>query len=280
MTRDPLDRLRDADPLRGRDVPTADAPEARAMREAVLAGEVGEVGILDAARRRRRWVAAGAAVAAAVATAAAIAVTTSRVEDPTRVGCYAAASTRADTVVVTAGEGGPVATCVALWAEGELDPDVTTEDAVPPLTACVLDSGVVGVFPVGSCDDVTDEVIEAPTSSPTPTTSPTTAPETASPSPADDGTGLPLPDYGTADDRVRRAMEEIRTRLLDRCLTLEAAIEVGEDALAAEGLEGWSVGSVLDDHPEGTCAGFFPDVAEQAVRFVPEDPAPGQTPEG
>ncbi len=148
MTRDPLDRLRDADPLRELPLPDAQDPAARAMREAVLAGQPSE---LDQRRRRRRWL-TGVAVAAAVATAAAVAVTTSRVQDPVRVGCYDAPSTQASTAVVQVGEDGPVATCEALWATGQIDPGVTDPADIPPLVACTLESGAVGVFPASSCD--------------------------------------------------------------------------------------------------------------------------------
>ncbi len=75
-------------------------------------------------------------------------------------------------------------------------------------------------------------------------------------------------------------MEQIRLALMDRCLRLDAAIEVAEQALEAEGLEGWTIGPVIDDYPDDACAGFFPDTSEQFVGFVPDEPAPGQTPEG
>ena len=278
MTRDAFDRLRDADPLRDRDLPQPDDPAARAMREAVMGGAVSS---LDAARRRRRWIAAGAAAAAVAAAAAALAVTTARVEDPTVVGCYTAPSTQADTVVVGVGDDGPVGTCAALWAEGVMDPEVTGEGQVPVLVPCVLDEGQVGVFPTASCDDVTDDPVVRPDPGDPTATSPATEDPSSAPTTSEPPVeGLPMPDYGTDDERVRRALESIRLALLDRCLTLEAAIEVAEEALADEGLEGWTVGSVLEDHPDGTCAGFFPDAAERAVLFVPDEPEPGQTPTG
>ena len=272
MTRDPFDRLRDADPLRDRPLPGADDPAARAMREAVLTGSPGA-----SHRRRRRWI-AGVAAAAAVATAAAIAVTTNRVQDPVRVGCYDAPSTQASTAVVQVGDGGPVATCEALWATGQIDPGVTDPADVPPLVACTLDSGAVGVFPAASCDEVVDTPLPSPSASGTPAVTPpaSTAP-TASPTAP---TSLPMPDYGTDDERVRRAMEQIRLTMLDRCLSLDAAVGVAEQALADEGLEGWTVGPVIEDYPDDSCAGFFPDTSERFVGFVPDEPPEGQTPEG
>ena len=275
MTRDPLDRLRDADPLHDHPAPDAGDPAARAMREAVLAGQSG------APAHRRRWI-AGVAAAAAVATAAAIAVTTSRVQDPVRVGCYDAPSTQASTAVVQVGDEGPVGTCEALWATGQIDPDVTDPADVPPLVACTLDSGSVGVFPADRCDDVVDTPPPSPSPPGTPSPGPRETPSasstpSASPTPPP---GLPMPDYGTDDERVRRAMEQIRLALLDRCLTLDAAVDVAEQALADEDLQGWTVGPVIEDYPGGTCAGFFPDTSEQFVGFVPDEPQPGQTPEG
>lgn len=273
-----MDRLRAADPLQGQALP--DPVEAVDLREAIVSGRVTS---LSAARRRRRvWV--GAAAAAAVATAAAIAVTTSRVDDPSRVGCYEGPSTQASTAVLTATDDGPVEQCRQLWEAGEMDPAVTRPDQVPPLVACVLEEqdGVVGVFPAESCDDV--DTSGAPwvpehtsTAPPASAPSPSGTPSEPTSEPSD---GLAMPDYQTDDLQVREALDEINSALLDRCLTVDAAIALAKDTLAAHGIEGWTVGPVLDDMPADACAGFFPDAPDQAVWFTPEEPQPGQTPTG
>lgn len=284
MTRDPLERLRDADPLAGQAVPDASDPAAIAMRDAITAGTVTS---LDRARRRRRWVAGVAVAAAAAATAAAVAVSTSRVTDPTSIGCYDGASTAANTTILAATEANPVEQCRQLWVSGDMDPAVTGPAQVPPLVACVLDTaGVVGVFPAGSCEDVdvsgTGELdaLDTPTSEkPTEDRVPDASPEAATPPNDEPTAGLSLPDYGTDDQEVRLALDEIRLAMLDRCLSLDAAITLAEDVLAQHGLEGWTVGPIFDDQPDQTCAGFFPDASERAVWFTPEEPQPGQTPE-
>lgn len=280
MTRDPLERLRDADPLAGRDLPAPSDPAAVAMRERITASRATS---LDRARRRR-WVVGAAVAAAAVATAAAVAVSTSRVTEPTAVGCYDGPSTTANTTVLAASGSNPVEQCRQLWASGEMDPDVTGLEQVPPLVACVLDTAdVVGVFPANSCEDVdtsgTADRDGLDTSTAPPEVDDPTGSGTPSAPSGDDATGLSMPDYGTADQDVRLALDEIRLSMLDRCLSLDAAIALAEDVLAQHGLEGWTVGPVVEGQPTETCAGFFPQASERAVWFTPEDPEPGQTPE-
>lgn len=58
------------------------------------------------------------------------------------IGCYGAADLQAHTVVVGAAQGGPVAACRFVWRNGDFGGHV-----VPPLQACVLPSGAIGVFP-------------------------------------------------------------------------------------------------------------------------------------
>lgn len=281
MTQDPFDRLRDADPLAGQPLPGADDPDAAALRDAILATGAEVTPMAGVARRRRRWLVGGVAVAAAVATAAALAVRTAPVMDPTSIGCYDAASTAANTLVVAATDVSPVEQCRDLWESGDVVPGVTT-DTLPPLIACVLDEGLVGVFPAGACDDVDRSGRDVPPWSPPGVEVPDLdkVPSVA-PSPSDAPTdGLPLPDYQTDDPVVREALEEIRLTMMDRCLTLDRATTLAEGILAGAGLEGWTVEPVVAWPDGDVCAGFFPDAPERAVRFVPDEPRPGQTPEG
>lgn len=287
MNGDILDRVRAADPLAGRSLPDAADAAAVAMREQIIAGQV-DVVDLDARRRRRRRALVGVAVAAIVATAAAVAVTTRRPTVVTSVGCYTEASTTADTAVISAGPN-PVDLCRELWEAGDMDPAITSADRVPPLVACVLESGAVGVFPAASCDDVrTDgsEVVgphdhvdesSAPSTSSSPSTPPAGSP---GPSPTDtvDPEGLPMPDFQTSDQELRVALNEIRLEMLGRCLTLEAATELAEGILAEHGFEGWTIEPIFEGHTDRTCAGFFPNAPERTIWFTPEEPGVGQTP--
>lgn len=58
------------------------------------------------------------------------------------VGCYAAANLQARTVVVGGDEHAPVNACRTVWRRGDFGARV-----VPPLQACLLPSGAIGVFP-------------------------------------------------------------------------------------------------------------------------------------
>jgi hypothetical protein len=277
---DPMERLRGADPAHGHATdPTH--PDAVAMRDAIMAGSATP---LARRRRRRRWITGAVAAGAAAATAAALAVATSRVEDPTRIGCYDAASTQASTAVIGAGDASPVELCRELWRTGQMDPGVSSEDQVPPLIACVIESGITGVFPAESCDDVVSTAPEptasASASAPGSVTATPVEPATppSPPPPSETATGLSMPDFNTDDVAVRRALDEIRRTMLDRCLTLDAAVALAEGVLEDHGLEGWTVGPLFEDQDPTTCAGFFPDAPERDIRMTPEEPDPGQTP--
>lgn len=58
------------------------------------------------------------------------------------IGCYGTANLQAHTVVVGATDASPVAACRVIWRRGDFGGHV-----VPPLQACVLPSGAMGVFP-------------------------------------------------------------------------------------------------------------------------------------
>ena len=281
MTDDPLDRLRAADPLRDRAVPSPTSDDAVAMRDRILAGSTHAPASPDRGSTTRRWVVGGAVLAAGAAAAAAVAVRTSPVADPTNVGCYAGPSVTASTVVISADGDNPVAQCRELWRSGDMDLDGPSPDEIPALVACALETGI-GVFPAGSCDDV-ETSGGATATADAPSGGATSDAATTSGDPVEDATpdepaGLPLPDVQSDDDAVRRAMQDINLAMLDECLTLDAAIDLAEETLAAYGLEGWTIGPRFGEHTDQTCAGFFPEPDEQAVWFTPEPARDGQTP--
>lgn len=279
MTTDPFDRLRDADPLAGRPLPDPSDPDAVTMRDAILDADAAVTSLRETVQRRRRWLVAGVAVTAGIATAAALAVRTTPVTDPTSVGCYDAASTRANTVVVGTSGASPVDQCRGLWESGALGPEGTPSDATPPLVACVVEGGALGVFPARSCDDVDRSGRDVPPWTPPDVQLPDV--EVPALSPSEPSTeGLPMPDFRTSDVVVRDALHQISLAMLDRCLTLEQATELAEGVLDDAGLEGWTVEPVVTWPDDEVCASFFPDAPEQAVRFVPDPVPPGQTPGG
>lgn len=104
-------------------------------------------------RRRRRRLAAAVLLPVAVLSLVAAAVVISRSPRITaHLGCYAAPSVEADTTVADADGRPPTAICAELWASGAIYPGTRT---VPPLEACVLRTGPVGVFPAdppGVCE--------------------------------------------------------------------------------------------------------------------------------
>ena len=116
-------------------------------------------------RRRRRVprVAVLAGVVSVSVAVAAYALVTRPSSKPQNVACFAAADLTAKTAVVGVDARGPVAACAGLWARGFLG-------ATPPpsLQACLLESGVVGVFPEAAGRDVCVDLGLAAASSPAP----------------------------------------------------------------------------------------------------------------
>lgn len=101
--------------------------------------------------RRPRAVLALAAIAVlAVATGfGAYALTRGEPTHVDSIGCYSAASTRADVAVIGNTASDPVAACAELWRRGDIAAGVT---AAPALQPCVLDTGAVAVIPAAALD--------------------------------------------------------------------------------------------------------------------------------
>jgi len=143
---DPLDRLRAANPVLLTD-PALAPPDPLLLHRITT----GAVGLRPHPPRRRR----GRLVPALAATsllggAAAYALLRGEVTQPQNVACYESADLRADTAVVSVYEEGAVAACAELWRRGVIG----AGREVPPLVACVLGSGVAGVFPTTPGQDV------------------------------------------------------------------------------------------------------------------------------
>lgn len=146
---DPFETLRRINPVDPTTLPDpARSQEALERMESILRGEIASpegrhfrwARRLGHARRRRVYLVP--IVAAAVLTAGTIAWALSR--GPTQhlsVGCYSAIALDARAAVVSATEASPVETCRRAWLDGAFG------KPPPPLEACVLPSGAVGVFP-------------------------------------------------------------------------------------------------------------------------------------
>ncbi|MDQ3641409.1 MAG: hypothetical protein M3450_08090 [Actinomycetota bacterium] len=146
--RDSLDRLRAVNPVLLNDA-TLSPPDPVLFRRITAEG----MGDPLPPRRPRRGAKRLLPVLLASSLfggAAAYAFLRGEVSKPERVACYQSADLNAKTVVVSVDEDGPVAACAELWRRGVLG----TAGEVPDLGECVLDSGVAGVFPSTSGQDV------------------------------------------------------------------------------------------------------------------------------
>jgi len=137
--------------------PDRDFPAGRLqLRKEQLVSQIFTTSQTSSRRRPRRVLVAVAAVVGAAVTAAAAygGYTLTRPVTPVRsIGCYESVSLSANTAVVSAGDGSPVAACEGVWSSafpGDEQPD--------GFAACVLDSGAIGVFPAPAGSDPCDKL--------------------------------------------------------------------------------------------------------------------------
>lgn len=241
-TSDPFDWLSSANPIPGaaelaetRSDPAAQALLARIRDERVP-------GVPPRHRRRVRHLLIPVVVAAAVTTSAAAAWVLSRgADDPSQVACFRAADLDAD-IVGLAGAGDPIAMCEGVWEAGEFGP--------PPrplaLHACVLRSGIVGVFPVEDTDLCGRIGL----------------------SPAD-----------LSDDREADSIVAVQNHLaegfLSECVPVEDAREIIAAELDAAGLDEWTVIEPGVRPPGRPCASIAIDVTTNSITLVPVPMPPG-----
>lgn len=236
---DPFELLVLADPVP--DVSNMRLP--RAVADDVIAGRD------PSPRRRRRRTAALAGVVVLGVSAVAAAAFVARRQPTTTigVGCYAEARLDADTAVVATEPGGAVETCAQLWREGHIG-----RGPVPPLQACVLREGAIGVFPGDDpsvCADLGNNSAPAP------------PPDEIRP-PAGGGDVVALASELAASDRGVG------------CRTPDDARAIATSALRRHGFADWKVevgagasGKGFDD--ERPCATFLVDEERHVVVLVP-----------
>ena len=156
--RDPFEILREINPVDPNTLPDPACSQAALEGlERIVGGEVApsearhprRLRALRPVRRRRVYVVPAVAVTVVALAAGTLAWALTR--GPTQhlsIGCYAAVDLEARTVVVPAHANSPIESCEQVWRAGEFG------KPPPPLEACVLPSGAVGVFPSpegGSC---------------------------------------------------------------------------------------------------------------------------------
>lgn len=212
--------------------PTAPAPDPRAG-----GGEGGG----RRGRRSKRLVVGVAVATVGLVAAAAAWVVTRPAGNPTRVACFAAADLEADTAPLATGLDDPVAACEEVWRSGPFQ----AWGAVPPLAACVLTSGVAGVFPgePSVCDRL--------------------------------GLARLATESGDWNARVTQLVDGLTAELaFPSCVDVGVAADLVRQRLDQLALDGWTLIAPATAVPERPCASVAFDPPARTVTLVPV-PLPG-----
>ncbi len=243
---DPFELLQELNPVDPADLRgVAFSPQAQDALEQILAGIRQPPRLSRKVRvphfRRRTVALVLIPLAAAIATAAW--ALSQEASQQLTIGCYASADLEAHTVVVPAGDASPTSTCRVVWERR----DFGTPTA-PPLQACVLPSGAIGVFPSPdgqACNHLKLAPLE-PNSSP----------------PSTRTAGQP-----GSSAQLKNAL--VAKFLANRCMNQQQATSVVQTELRRLRLSGWQVrpnGVFINERP---CAGLAFDEAHHAVFLVP-----------
>lgn len=256
-TSDPLERLRAVNPVPPAEVPLL-RPDPVLFDRITSSPPVRTPDPLRGRRRRRRLVPA-LIVTSALGGAVAYSVLRGGVTTPETVACFERADLLATTAGVSVGAAGPVEACAGVWRRGEFGG--VTE--VPPLVACVLPSGVAGVFPATAAADVCTALNLVPiTPAPPP---PTTAP----PGPAPPPTQPVAADLNT---RILNFRDAVLGQFIDApCMAPATGADIVRRELDRAGLGDWTVvsGAFTAERPCATLS-LRPD--ERQVLLVPGTP--------
>jgi len=213
---DPLDRLRAANPVLLTD-PTLAPPDPILFQRITTSAPLRP----DRPRRRARRFLPALLATSLIGGAAAYALLRGEVTRPQHVVCHELANLAADSAVVSVEEGGPVAACAEQWRRGVFG----AGREAPELAECVLDSGVAGVFPVTSGEDVCGRLGLAPVV-------PTTAPPSTGPG-------------ATSSDPAARVVafrEAVGDQFLTSpCVEPAAATAIVRRELDRAGLQDWTI---------------------------------------
>jgi hypothetical protein len=237
---------------RGRLAPVPPRPEPGRRRRPRLAVLVGVV-----------------SMSVAVGAYALVARTSSK---PQNVACFASADLGARTAVVGVDAKGPVAACASVWDKGFLG-----ETPPASLRACLLESGVVGVFPQAAGRDVCLDLGLASASSPATPTPDRVNPPGSAPVPDRPGPGSDDP---IVDPTTFFAFRDaVLSRFLGQgCIGADAGEIIVREELDRAGLDGWTITRGVGADGAGFSAGrpcaslnFHPEV--WSVDLVPVPPA-------
>ena len=236
--RDPLDRLRRANPVPATPAPSPDTPLARATFERIVASAPPAPERRRRSWRRRSWIIVPAIILL-VAAGFGLFRETSK---PIAIACFAQANIRADQVEVQPSGRDPVDACRPVWEPGgELNP--SGQLPVPALEACVLAEGGIGVFPTHSGVDVCAVL------------------------------GLPRPTSNPASqlegEEIAKAQDNLSSAFLSRCVDQADAVTLTQQVLADNHLANWSVSTPTPFTSADPCASVAIDLAHRTVRLIP-----------
>jgi hypothetical protein len=257
-TSDPLDRLRAVNPVLPAEVALL-LPDP-VLFDRITSAPPGRRAVPLRRRRRGRRLVPALVVTSMLGGAVAYALLRGEVTRPETVACFERADLLATTAVPKAGAAGPIEACADVWRRGTFGG--VTE--VPPLVACVLPTGVAGVFPAAGGADVCTALNLAPVT-PTPTTSPPPPPTAPGPAPAPP----PAADLNT---RILNFRDAALGQFLDApCVAPATGAEIVHRELDRAGLGDWTVvsGAFSADRP---CATLSLRPEERQVLLVPAPP--------
>jgi hypothetical protein len=229
-------RLREANPIGTGEAPSPASPGGQALLQRILRRPEPE-------RKRTFWTRRRALIvlvpAAALLVAAGYSLLT-KVTDPTVIVCFQQQAANSNRAAVSPTGEDPVGTCLPLWAPGgEFNLKGTPP---PPLAACVLKEGGIGVFPHQHGHDVCAELGLAPFG----------------------GT-----DVEPEHRAIQAVQEELVPRFLEGCLDRRTATALVRESLRRHGLTAWQVVAAGPFTEERPCATLALDLPSSTVRLVP-----------
>ena len=257
-TSDPLERLRAVNP-----VPPGQV--ARLGPDPLLFERITSTPFVAGAapsrqRRRGRRLVPALIVTSLLGGAVAYGLLRGEVSRPETVACFERADLSSSTAVPRGDAAGPIEACAGVWRRGTFGGG--TE--VPPLVACVLPTGVAGVFPATAGTDVCTALNLVPIAPPPP---PPPAPTTTAPGPAP--APQPAADLNT---RILNFRDAALGQFLEApCMAPATGAEIVRRELDRAGLGDWTVvgGGFTADRP---CATLSLRTEERQVVLVPGTP--------
>lgn len=217
-------------------------------------------------RLARRWTRLRVYLAAVVGVAGisggiAFAVTISQPTKHLNVACYTAPSLGASLSQVAADSRGALRDCASAWSSGNLPGQLPQPP--PPLVACVLRSGIAGVFPnLEGSPDVCRRLGLHPVIPPPPPVVTTTSPGTGSSTTTPPATVPPM----------IAARNTVVAALSGSCLDATQATTVIRHALDQVGLNAWVIQVRGTFSPSRPCASPGFNESGRAVYIIPIPP--------